>query len=332
MRSLKMNVVLTPKLLTLYEYVTSLPNVDTDIRSSKGFRIYCNDIDKKLFFYSVFEKHGGVSVRAVFIKNIVTIAPKIVSLIRDMASSLSMSFSQIKRYFLIGSNYENTTIDNECIINFMAASHDRIKNLVQIIGRYYAPVNYEDMMTKKGLRVRINANSQINYGSFVIGRNSIINGSIQSKCGKVFIGQFVAGGYNIEFIAGNHLTQLPNLQITLQKRIDGGTRKSYLDKGYIDIGNNVWIGDNTVFLKNVTVGDGAIIGSGAVVTHDVPPFAIVAGVPAKIIKYRYTKSVINQMMDIQWWNWPMEKILSEKKFFATEIPSDEDFDVYSLLN
>lgn len=105
-----------------------------------------------------------------------------------------------------------------------------------------------------------------------------------------------------------------------------------MDRGVIDIGNNVWIGDNTVFLKNVTVGDGAIIGSGSVVTHDVPPFAIVAGVPARIIKYRYTKFVIEQMMKIQWWNWSMDRILSEKRFFSTEIPSDVDFDVYSLLN
>jgi hypothetical protein len=182
-----MNIVLTPKLLTLYEHVEALPHVDTVIRTPKGFRIYCKDIDKKLFFYSIFEKHGEVSVRAVFIKNIVTIAPKIVSLIRTMASSLSLSFSQIKGYFLISSHYENTAIDIECVKNFMVKTHERIKFLVQIIGRYYAPVNYEDLMNKNGLRVKIKADSKINYGSFVIGRNSIINGSIQSKCGKVFI-------------------------------------------------------------------------------------------------------------------------------------------------
>lgn len=249
-----------------------------------------------------------------------------------MSSGLSMIFSQSKSYFSISSISDNTEIDIESITNFMAKTHDYAKKTVQIINRYYAPTDYDDMMTKKGLNVKIKTGSKINYGSFVIGRNSIINGSIQSKCGKVFLGQFIAGGYNIEFIAGNHLTQLPNLQIILQKKIDGGARKTYLDKGYIDIGNNVWIGDNTVFLKNVTVGDGAIIGSGSVVTHDVPPFAIVAGVPAKIIKYRYTKSVIDQMLDIQWWNWSMDRILSEKKFFSTEIPSDTDYDVYSLLS
>ena len=172
---------------------------------------------------------------------------------------------------------------------------------------YFVPSGFDDVLLKrKKFKIKLNNESKINFGQFVIGRNTKINGAIQSKFGKVFLGQFIAGGFNIEFIAGNHIIQLPNLQATLQKQIDG--------------------------VKNVCVGDGAVIGCNSVVTHDVPPFSVVAGVPAKVIKYRFTASVIEQMMRIQWWNWPMERILAEKRFFSTQIPPDVDFDVYDLLD
>jgi virginiamycin A acetyltransferase len=58
----------------------------------------------------------------------------------------------------------------------------------------------------------------------------------------------------------------------------------------------------------VTIGDGSIIGARSVVTKDVPPFAIVAGNPAKIIRYRFEKNIIDQLMKIEWWNWPKEKV------------------------
>ena len=76
------------------------------------------------------------------------------------------------------------------------------------------------------------------------------------------------------------------------------------------IGNDVWIGAN-VFINSSTVtsiGDGAIIGAGAVVLEDVPPYAIVVGVPAKIKRYRYTPEMIETLLRIKWWEWSVEKI------------------------
>lgn len=322
-----MDVKLTSKLQMIYDQLNvfvSEYNLALKIRSSNGFIVLCRDLDPHIFYYAIYEKKGELYIHACFCRSLINIAPKFYKLMNQMAQDLSIGFSRKKNLYLIGEKLISAEI-------FIKRTITYAKEIIRIMGYYYAPTNYDDMISQK-INIKINSKSMINYRSFVIGRNTIINGAFQSKCGKVFLGQFIAGGYNIRFIAGNHLIQLPNLQIALQRKIDGGTRKTYLDKGFIDIGNNVWIGDNTVFLKNVTVGDGAVIGSGSVVTHDVPPFAIVAGVPAKIIKYRYKQNVIDQLMKIQWWNWPMEKILSEKKFFATEIPSDEDFDVYSLLN
>lgn len=74
------------------------------------------------------------------------------------------------------------------------------------------------------------------------------------------------------------------------------------------IGNDVWIGSGAVIQTGVKIGDGAIIGSRAVVTKDVPPYAIVAGVPAKIIRYRFNEDIIKQLLNVCWWNLSHEEI------------------------
>ena len=84
--------------------------------------------------------------------------------------------------------------------------------------------------------------------------------------------------------------------------------KSWDNKGDIIIGNDVWIGFEAVILAGVMIGDGAIIGTRAVVTKDVPPYTIVGGVPAKPIKKRFDEDVISDLLCIKWWDWPKEKI------------------------
>lgn len=75
-----------------------------------------------------------------------------------------------------------------------------------------------------------------------------------------------------------------------------------------NIGNDVWIGQNAVVLDGVNIGDGAVIGANATVTHDVPPYAIVGGSPAKIIKYRFSQDIIDKLLEIKWWNLPPEML------------------------
>lgn len=81
-------------------------------------------------------------------------------------------------------------------------------------------------------------------------------------------------------------------------------------KGDTVVGNDVWIGTEALILSGVYIGDGAIIGAGSVVTKDVPPYAVVGGTPAKIIRYRVPEHLIPKLLKISWWNWTEEKILA----------------------
>ncbi len=97
------------------------------------------------------------------------------------------------------------------------------------------------------------------------------------------------------------------------------------NKGDTVIGNDVWFGHESLIMPAVKVGDGAIIGARAVVTKDVPPYAIVGGNPAKIIRKRFSDEIIDQLLKIRWWDWDYDKI-------TRNIPSIVGADVQKLLN
>jgi virginiamycin A acetyltransferase len=80
-------------------------------------------------------------------------------------------------------------------------------------------------------------------------------------------------------------------------------------KGDVTIGNDVWIGMYSIILSGVTIADGAIVAAGSVVTKNVPPYAVVGGNPAKLIRFRFPDETISRMLEIAWWNWPHQKVL-----------------------
>lgn len=141
---------------------------------------------------------------------------------------------------------------------------------------------------------------------------------------KLIIGKFcsIACGAKFLFNSANHtLSSLSTYPFplffeewNLEKK---DVTKSWDNKGNITIGNDVWIGYEAVILAGVTIGDGAIIGTRAVVTKDVPPYTIVGGVPAKPIKKRFSEEIISKLLDIQWWNWSDEKIAKNIKAIQT---------------
>lgn len=140
-------------------------------------------------------------------------------------------------------------------------------------------------------------------------------------------------------IQENHPMNMISTAMLYEGFLDAEARKKWFDiakecdkspnKSFqVEIGNDVWIGAN-VFINASTVtkiGDGAIIGAGAVVTKDVPPYAIVVGVPAQIKGYRFDKTQIECLQKVKWWNWDNDKInqnidliLQPELFFKTFI-------------
>ena len=83
------------------------------------------------------------------------------------------------------------------------------------------------------------------------------------------------------------------------------------------VGNDVWIGANSTILRGVTIGNGAVVGANSVVTKDVPPYAIVGGCPAKIIRYRFSDDKIQLIEESQWWTLPREKLKKNWSHFAS---------------
>jgi virginiamycin A acetyltransferase len=74
------------------------------------------------------------------------------------------------------------------------------------------------------------------------------------------------------------------------------------------VGHDVWIGMKTVILPGITIGSGAVIAAKSVVSRDVPPYAIVAGNPAKVVKMRFDKRTVEHLLAVAWWDWPVDKI------------------------
>lgn len=90
----------------------------------------------------------------------------------------------------------------------------------------------------------------------------------------------------------------------------------------LQIGNDVWIGCNSTILRGIRIGDGAIVGANSLVSKDVPPYAIVVGNPARLIKFRFSDSIIERLLEIKWWNWEIEKIRTHKKLFQQELSEE----------
>lgn len=95
---------------------------------------------------------------------------------------------------------------------------------------------------------------------------------------------------------------------------------------------DVWVGSNAIIMSGIILHTGCVVGAGAVVTRDVPPYAIVAGVPARVIRYRFSPEIIERLMGIKWWDLPDEEITRIKDIFHKPNPTLEDLDRYFPRN
>jgi acetyltransferase-like isoleucine patch superfamily enzyme len=126
------------------------------------------------------------------------------------------------------------------------------------------------------------------------------------------IGSFVSIAPEVVLIpGGGHRTDWVSTY-PLRRRFDlpGALQDGHpSSKGDIVIGSDVWLGRGAVVLSGVTIGSGAVVGASSVVSGDVPPYAIVAGNPATVVRYRFAEDQIAALLRIAWWDWPMDKIL-----------------------
>ena len=165
----------------------------------------------------------------------------------------------------------------------------------------------------------------------VIGDYSYVNAGAMVASGT--IGKFCSVGFGAHIGQYEHpTTHLSTSPFTYSCRSIMGLQSDWCELAAPPVvGNDVWIGCNAVILQRVTVGDGAVIAAGAVVTKDVEPYAIVAGVPAKVIRFRFDPSIVSELEQIRWWDSPLVDLLRIRHAFVREFSPDLLTDIKRLV-
>lgn len=178
-----------------------------------------------------------------------------------------------------------------------------IKNGVTINGDVKGLQNVK-FEGKNGIGERCNFSGNISVGyATTLGQNNFLNGVIN-------IGKYCQLGADVAIHSTNH--PISYLSTYINKNLFDGEMKKNKEIKEVSIGNDVWIGHGVIIVGNVTVGNGAILAAGSVVTKDVEPYSIVVGVPAKKIKKRFDDSVIKEIEQLKWWD-KSEKELEDIK-------------------
>lgn len=147
------------------------------------------------------------------------------------------------------------------------------------------------------------------------GANSVLKQAIVGKFCSISWNVSATGNvHNYEKISSHPFSQLKSFGIVESDTI--------LDNKKINIGNDVWIAANVVILPGISIGDGAVIGGGSVVTKSVPPYAVVVGNPAKVIKYRFEDEIIDMLLQSKWWDFPQEIIRINRSLFQQKMSKD----------
>ena len=161
--------------------------------------------------------------------------------------------------------------------------------------------------------------NNVSLNSVKLGRFTYI--STNTKIQYTTIGKFCSVGPDCKIGLGKHpsntFVSTHPIFFSLSKQSQMTfVRKNYFDEfEHISIGNDVWIGTGSIIIDGVKIEDGVIVAAGSVVTEDIPAYAIVGGVPAKIIKYRFSEKEIDRLLEIKWWDMNIDLIKNKFKKF-----------------
>lgn len=154
--------------------------------------------------------------------------------------------------------------------------------------------------------------SRIETGAFTYFDGKPIVTSFAGDTALIHIGAFCSIARNVEFIVGGqHRTEwATTFPLRVYFGLPGLLRDGHpAARPDIEIGNDVWIGAGACILSGITIGDGAVVGARAVVSKDVRPYAIVVGNPAREVRRRFDDNTIKGLLELAWWNWPLERVL-----------------------
>lgn len=158
------------------------------------------------------------------------------------------------------------------------------------------------------------------FGKIVIGYKSTL-GSSNYFHGNISIGKYCQLGSNVAIHSTSH--PLNYLTTYVNRNLFDGELTELKAIGSLDIGHDVWIGHGAILLGNIRIGNGAIIGAGAVVNKDVEPFSVVAGVPAKLIRMRFHGNIIKEIDDLSWWDLSESDLEIHKPLFFKDFSNKD---------
>jgi acetyltransferase-like isoleucine patch superfamily enzyme len=137
---------------------------------------------------------------------------------------------------------------------------------------------------------------------------------------KTTFGRYCSIAERLRVFGANHPMNFKSMHPLFYHPAMGVAKKDLLERTSLEVGSDVWIGYGVVILPSVnSIGHGAVIGAGSVVTKDVPPYAIVAGQPAKLIRYRFSEERIEQLLASRWWEKSIEELLPDIEEFQKPI-------------
>ncbi len=167
------------------------------------------------------------------------------------------------------------------------------------------------------------------HDSVTIGR--FTNIADASHIGPCSIGSFCAIAGRLVVRSTNHSIAYANMQVSAQSEVIGSTVPvAGVSRGAVSIGDAAWIGDSVIVLPGASIGVGAVIGAGSVVTTPIPDFAVAAGNPARVLRMRFEKHVIDYLLAVAWWEWTTGRMARNQKFFEVDFTTVSVADLDSI--